>query len=91
MFGLIKSSLRLAFMVTTYAAIVIHLAGWATAVVPFILVSGVSELVLTSIICAASTLGWIFTPELVEIAVFIWLLLPMIKLAFYLGHKAVSV
>lgn len=77
-------------MVTTYAAIIIHLAGWATAVVPFMLVNGISELVLTCIICAASTLGWIFTPELVEIAVFIWLLLPMIKLTFYLGHKAAT-
>lgn len=92
MFALISSAVKIAFLISSYATILIYLSqmtGYFLATLTDLFANGVPELVGYTLFTTISTLNWIFTPALIELAMTIWLVLPAIRLTIYIYHKFV--
>lgn len=90
MIGLIKSGIRLAYLLASYAIAITWIMDWGNVVAQQFVVAGTPPEIITVIGCAVSTLNWIFGNTIIDIALTIWLLIPPLRLTMYLGHKAAT-
>lgn len=91
MVSLIKSAVRLSSLIAMYIIAIGYISDWIPEILKFLSINGVPASILTIILCAISTLNWIFTPEIINIALIIWLLLPPVKLTLYFMHKVATI
>lgn len=92
MFSLLSSAVKLAWLITSYSTILIHLArmsGFITGVLFKLFDTGIPYEVSMVLWSTVSTLNWIFHPRIVELAMFIWLALPAVRLTLYITRKFV--
>lgn len=89
MFGLIKTTIRLAIFTSIYAIIFAHIAGWTPDIITAFATRGdMPAAVSTSLLCTVQTLNWLFGSSLVNLAIYIWLFTPPVKLGIYFLNKA---
>lgn len=91
---LISATVKIAWLITSYSTIMIHLAGLSGDVLRIftdLFGTGVPQIVGFVMGCTISTLNWLFTPEGVNLAMTVWLTFPAIKFTLYLTKKFVWV
>lgn len=89
MYGLIKTGIRLTIFSSIYAGIIANILGWVPLIATSIASLGdMPVAVASSVLCASQTLNWLFGKDLVDIAMYIWLFLPPVKLLYYFYNKA---
>lgn len=91
MIGLIKSGIRLTFLIASYAIVISWLTPWGNTIAQEFVLNGVPPEIITVIGCTVSTLNWIFGNTIIDIALTIWLLIPPVKLTLYFGHKVATI
>lgn len=89
MFGLIKTTIRLGIFTSIYTIIFANIAGWIPDIMIALASRGDMPLaVSTSLLCSVQTLNWLFGSNFVNLAIYIWLFLPPVKLGIYFLNKA---
>lgn len=87
MFGLIKTAARLSVFLSMYTIIFAHIAGLIPNIVSSFTIQGMPVAVSMALLCAIRTLNWLFGSTLVNVALWVWLVLPPVKLGMYFTNK----
>lgn len=87
MVAIIKAAVKLGWLMGTYSFILIHLTGLIPIVVLSLPDVAASSVILHCLGAAVGTLSWLFGSGVVKAFMFIWLLLPFVKVGLYVNYK----
>lgn len=91
MVSLIKTGIKLFFLVSSYALIIGYMADLIPIFVGMIPHVLTNNFIIDILVSALSTISWIFSILGVKAFLTVWLMWPVFKFGIYIYHKFVSI